>query len=298
MAVRALCESMAVKLMVQLAQELIPDYDLHKRFGSRESISIPTANAAKQIIDDICAGELFPQFVQLLVRAQDTGFRGRKYPIAYLSHLIHGIGSAGYIYDRENGMFIEDSSVRTSPNWGVLREGMDYDMTFLRFDIAGNTRLVRSNPRQKVEKTYQDLFRVVNASLARRNGRMWNFQGDGGLAAFCFSRKDMQATTCAVDVLHELFLYNKVSCILSKPLSVRFAIHSGRCIYNSNTESLKKNDVIKEIGDIEAKYTGLDSITITSKVHVCLDKRISDMFALGREKYIHNLYHYNLCLES
>ncbi|MBN1524698.1 MAG: hypothetical protein JW904_09455 [Spirochaetales bacterium] len=294
---KALCESMTVKLMVQLIQEMLPGYDLHKQFGSRESISIPSANAAKQIIEDICNAQLFPDFVQLLICAQNRGFRGRKYPIAYLSRIIQGLQIHGYIFDSENSMFVEDSRIHKSVNWGVLREGIEYEMTFLRFDICGNSKLVRNNSRKKIEKTYHDLFSMVNTALERRNGRLWTTQGDGGLAAFCFSRKDLQATMCAVEILHDLFFYNRIAREISTPLEVRFAIHSGRHVFSLNTESLKKNDTIKEISDIESKFTQPNSVTVSNKVFVCLDRRIADLFSLCKERHIYALYNYKVNLE-
>ncbi|HEQ71017.1 MAG TPA: hypothetical protein ENN69_00880 [Spirochaetia bacterium] len=297
-AVKALCESMTVKVMIQLIRELLPGYDLHKRMGFRETLSIPTANAARQIVDDICRAELFPDFVQLLVDTQEKGFKGRKYPISYLSYIIHGMKTHGYMFDPDNRMFIEDSRVQQTQNWGVLREGVDYEVTFLRFDIADNSHIVRSNPAKKVERAYQDLFSIVTSALDRRNGRIWSFQGDGGLAAFCFSRKDQQAVLAAVECLHELVLYNLGEKTISGPLAVRFAIHSGRCIYSSNTESLKKNDTVKDVVDIEHRFTRPGSCTISQKAYITLDKRIADLFTPLKEKSIHNLYNYDAALVS
>jgi hypothetical protein len=296
-AVRSLCESMGVKLMVELLQEIIPHYDLWKRLDLRESIAIPSGQAAKTIVDDVCRAGLFPQFVLVLARAQDRGFHGRKYPIAYLAQLIRGLQSHGFVYDSENDMFREDGRARKSANWGVLREGTDYHLTFLRFDVSGNSTLVRNNPAQKVEKTYREIFAFVTAALDRRNGRLWSFQGDGGLAAFAFAGQDTAAAVAAVEILHELFLYNKCRCALSSPVHMRFAVHSGKVTYGANTESLKKNDTIKEVLEIESKHTDADSITVSSKVHTSLDKRIADLFAPSKHKYMHTLYSYALGLE-
>jgi hypothetical protein len=297
MAVKALCESMTVRTMIQLVRECIHDYNLHEQTGFPQSISIPSADAAKQIVEDICRLKLFPQFVQLLIQAQNIGFKGRKYPIAYLSYIIHGIQTHGYVFDSENNMFIEDSRLRKSLNWGVLREGIEYDMTFLRFDIAGNTKLVRSYPEKIIKKAYQDLFDIVTAASEKRNGRIWNLQGDGGLIAFCFFRKDQSAVLSAVEGLHELFLYNKMSCPLDEPLKVRFAIHCGVYVFSNNTEAHKKNETIKELMEIETRYTKPNSITISNKVYISIDKRIADLFQTLSQRSHNRLFNYELDLE-
>jgi len=295
--VKALCESMTVRTMIQLVRECIQDYNLHEQTGFPQSISIPSADAAKQIVEDICKLKLFPQFVQLLIQAQNIGFKGRKYPIAYLSYIIHGIQTHGYVFDSENHMFIEDSNLCKSLNWGVLREGVEYNMTFLRFDIAGNSRLVRSYPEKTIKKAYQGLFAIVSAAVEKRNGRVWNLQGDGGLIAFCFFRKDQSAVLSAVESLHELFLYNKLACPLNEPLKVRFAVHSGVYVFSNNTEAFKKNETIKELTEIEARYTKPDSITISNKVYISIDKRMADLFQSLKQQSHNTLFNYELCLE-
>lgn len=296
MAVRALCESMTVKLMIDHTRELIANYDLHRRMRLRESISIPSANAAKQIVDDICQGQLFPAFVQLLIDTQYKGFKGRIYPIAHLSTIIHEFQSHGYIFDQANGMFIENSRIMKSINWGVLRAGEDYELTFLRFDIAGNSRIVRANAAKKVQKAYQDFYTIVGNAVDRRNGRLWNLEGDGGLAAFAFSLKDTAAALSAVECLHELFLYNRTRCALSGPLAVRFALHSGRHVYSADMESLKKSDPVKEILDIEARFTRPGSCTASNKVLIATDRRIADLFSPLKEKNPFGLSGYEMVL--
>jgi hypothetical protein len=296
-AVKALCESMTVRTMIQLARECIHNYDLHQRTGLPESISIPTADAAKQIVDDICRLELFTQFVQLLIQAQNKGFQGRKYPIAYLSYIIHGLQTHGYLFDSENNMFIEDPRLGQTLNWGVLREGQEYNLTFLRFDISDNSRLVRSYPEKTIKKAYHDLFTIVTKAIEKRNGRVWNLQGDGGLVAFCFCKKDLSAVLSAVEILHELFLYNKLDSPLKEPLEVRFAVHAGVYVFNNNTEALKKWETIKELAEIESKYTKPNSVTISNKVYIAIDKRMADLFYPLEQKSHNALFNYELNLE-
>jgi class 3 adenylate cyclase len=288
---------MTTKTMVQLAGELLPRYDLHERLGLRESVAVPTANAAGQIVDDMCRARVFPQFVQLLARAQHKGFRGRTIRIAHLSRLIRELTLQGFIFDAENDMFIEDGRTRKSLNWSVLLEGKEYNLTFLRFDVSGNSLLVRNNPAKKVDKAYRDIFGFLNSSLEKRNGRLWTFQGDGGLAAFAFSDKDLAAVLCAVDFLHELFLYNACRCPLSSPVSMRLAVHSGPHVFSFNTDSLKKADTVKEIMDIESKHTKPNSVTVSNKVFNCLDRRLADLFVAVKRAYMHTLYTYEFRME-
>ena len=51
-----------------------------------------------------------------------------------------------WLYDNNNKMFVEDSSIRISRNWGVLLEEEEYTFSFIRLDIVGNTKLVKKYP--------------------------------------------------------------------------------------------------------------------------------------------------------
>ncbi|RJP24310.1 MAG: hypothetical protein C4529_02895 [Deltaproteobacteria bacterium] len=270
-AVRSLAQSMNVHTMENLARRLIRTYDLNERTGFPPSIPIPNLDAARQIINDMNDGELFPQFINLLVEISTKGWMGKKYDIAYLKELVKEIKEHGFIYDPENKLFIEDPAVRRTRNWGVLREGQDCIFTFLRFDIVGNSELVRKYPGEVIDATYNDFGDIVKRSLNRRNGRIWSWEGDGGLIAFYFSSKNQMATLCAMEILHELFLYNRLSCRLDEPLLVRMAVHGGNCDYMSSEEEIKKLDPVKKTIEYESKYTAPNTLTVSGVIHATLD---------------------------
>lgn len=103
----------------------------------------------------------------------------------------------------------------------------------------------------------------------KRNGRIWNWEGDGGLAAFYFSQKNNSAVLSAMEIIHELFIYNMVGCRMDERLKVRIAVHSGPCQYRHNFEDIS-SDTIKKIVEIEFKYTKPDSVTFSSSVYLTL----------------------------
>jgi class 3 adenylate cyclase/ribosomal protein S19 len=270
-AVKALTESMNVETMTILAQKLIPDYSLHERTGYPERIPIPNKEAARQIVTDIRDNNIFPQFVNLLIEIHYYGLMGRRYPVAYLRDLVNGLHDFGFIYDTENRMFVEDSRMRKSRNWGVLREGEEYVFTFLRLDIVGSSVLVRTNKNEVLQSTYAHLRDIVLKAIDARNGRIWIWEGDSGLVAFHFLNKNLLATLSAMEIMHELFIYNQTRCKLDKPLLVRIAIHMGPLEYTNNEEEMKKSETIKKTVDIEANYTKPNTVTVSNLVYPLLD---------------------------
>ena len=271
---RALAESMDVRSMVHLARRFIRNYDLWERTGFSQNISIPNKDAAKQIVIDIRDSELMLDFVTMLISIHEKGLGGRRYRVPYLSDIIGEIGKSGLLYDKDSSMFFEDPRVMQTMNWGVLRESEEYIFTFLRTDIVGNSTLVRQNPTELIQKTYSELRGIVQAAIMRRSGRIWSWEGDGGLVAFYFSNKNLSAVLSAMEILHEVFIYNLTRCVLNKPLRIRLAVHSGLCQFRHNFEDIK-SDTIKKIMHMESNCTRPDSLSISSAVYQMLNQTLT-----------------------
>lgn len=276
--IRALADSLDVRTMIKLIDPLIPNYNVYKRTGQPETIPIQKQDAAKQIVHDIIARKLYLELVTRMVAYHTDGYMGKRYPINHLKEIIKEIHEFGLIYDQVNRIFVEDPALRRTRNWGTLREGEDYIFAFLRLDIVGNTKLVKQYPDHLIKRAYDDLRRIVQRNIDRRNGRIWSWEGDGGMVAFYFSNKNLFATLSGMEIIHDLFIYNQVQCPLDKPISVRLAIHGGPCVYTSNEEDIKKIDVVKKLIEIESKHTRPNSLTVSNVIKTSLDQQLAGHF--------------------
>ncbi len=299
LATKALSESMDVNVMTHMAKDIIDGYDLFQRTGFRESMVVPQRDAARQIVSDMIKEGHFFTLIITLIQFHTAGYKGRIYPISYLKDIIRMLNDqCGYIYDPENMIFVEDPAVRRTRNWGAFLEGRDYVLSFLRLDIVGNSQLVRKYPEKLVQATYGDFRKIVTAAIHKRNGRVWNWEGDGGLVAFYFANKSLLAALSGMEILNELFVYNALHCKLGEPIRVRAAVNTGLCMYTEDIEELMKNDVIKETVMIESKYTKPDTMTISNTVSSKLDASLLAAFTPvttdGREK----LYTYGIAREQ
>jgi len=293
LAVRALAESMEVKTMVHVARRLFGNYDLYERTGFPQSVPIPNRTAASQIVTDVAETDLFLEFVSLLMALERVGMAGRKYKIPRLNAIVTEILDTGYRYDSGSGTFVEDRAIRTTRNWGVLREAETYIMSFIGVDVAGNSDLVRRHGQEPMQQIYQTLRLIVTESVQRRNGRLWGWEGDGGLFAFTFEEENQRAVHAGVEVLHELFLYNLISCPLPEGLHVRLTIHNGPCEYRSDGTELKV-DTVKRLWDIDTRYGQPDHLTISAAILPSLDHSLSNRFERIPASSNENLYAYSV----
>jgi len=288
--VRSLIDSLSIDLMILLARKMIEGYDIHKRTGIQNSIPIQKNIAAQQIVRDITDRDLFPHFISLLVDIHYYGYMGRKHPIQNISSIITEIQNYGFVYDKINRIFVEDPAVRISRNWGVLMEGEEYIFTFIRIDIVGNTKLVKKYPSDIIQCTYRDLHSIIEKAIHKRHGRIWNWEGDGGLVAFHFSRRNLLAVLSAIEIINRVFLYNKLTCRLDEPLEVRVAVHTGSSEYTDNEEELKKSETIKKIIEIESLNTKPNTVTISDITSINLDhiitQNLSELNISSHKKYL------------
>jgi class 3 adenylate cyclase len=269
---------MDVKTMLVVARRVMGPYDLHERTGYPRSVPIPNQEAASRIVQDAADKDMFLDFVSLLLHIDKEGLIGRRYRIPRLRDILMEVLELGYSFDAERGSFVENAVQRKTKNWGVLREKEYYVLAFLRLDVVGSSELVRENSEQDVAEANRTLREIAQRAVHARNGRLWSWEGDGGMAAFYTDEIHAGAVHSAMEVLHELLIYNAVANTLSRPLSVRLAAHSGRTQYLHDYDEMN-SDVIKRVMELESSYTATDSITISETVYRSVDARVATRFA-------------------
>lgn len=274
---RALAESMEVKTMVHLARRLFGSYDLYERTGFPSSVPIPNRTAAKQIVEDVATTGMFLDFVATLIEVERLGMEGRAYRFPRLQAIVNEILEIGYRYDADARSFVEDSAIRTTRNWGVLKEGETYIMAFLAVDVVGNSGLVREYGQAKMSELYDSLRGIITRVVERRNGRLWGWEGDGGIVAFTFEEQNLRATLAGMEILNELFIYNLIECPLEDGLHVRVTVHNGPCEYSANGSELKV-DTIKRVWEIDSRYGLTDTLLVTDSVYPSLERVVADRF--------------------
>lgn len=290
----ALAESLDMDALKIVADRIFQYYDFYGKTGFSRNLDIPRQVAAKQFVNDVKAAGFYLKLVQVMMDIHAKGYMGKKYPINKLRQIIAEIREKGIIYDSANKIFVEDPSIRRTKNWGTLIEGEQYLFSLLRLDIAGNSKLVRQYPDDVIQATYSDFRNMVQDTIDKRNGRIWSWEGDGGLVAFFFSNKNMYATCAGMDLVNKLFIYNHTACRLNEPLNVRLAVHSGLMDYTGSEQDLKRSDIVKTVMDIEANHTSPNSLTVSDVVVNTFSKVFLDQFNPVRIEGNRVYYHYSI----
>ncbi|MCK5671884.1 MAG: hypothetical protein KAH95_00830, partial [Spirochaetales bacterium] len=158
----------------------------------------------------------------------------------------------------------------------------------------GNTKIVKKYSKEIVETTYTELNFIVQNAIDKRNGRFWMWEGDGGVIAFFFGNKNEDAILSAMEIINNIFLYNRTICKLTEPLKIRISVHSGDCEYTDKNDYFKKMEVMKTIDDMEQSYGKAESICISYPVRMMLDGFIANQFVPLGSSNTSKYYRYEL----
>jgi class 3 adenylate cyclase len=275
--VAALSQSMPVDLMQNIARMVIPDYDIYERSGFPSAIGMPRADAARHILKDFAKEGFLLKFVEALITVTSQGYMSREVRISQLPRIIAEVEDLGYRYSPAKGIFVEAGEHERTMGWGTLREGRTYEFALLRVDIVGNTQMVRKYPPEKVVAAYSSVRDMITHQVEKRDGRIWGWEGDGGVAAFYFQDKTIQATLCGMEVVHELFLFNLLGRALPEPVRVRLAVHAGPCRFLMSVKE-SGGDTIRQVELLESRYTPPGCLTTSPGVFMDLGSKLAPLF--------------------
>ncbi len=295
---RALYESVSTNDMCRFVKIFDDDYDIYRESGIPRNIPISNQNAATQIVNDMLRANRFIDLVEVLVKVSTIGYMGRKYSIKYLRTLITNLQKEGFVYDESTGQLFEDSRMRATPNWGRLLNGDQKSVAVLRLDIVGNSELVKNESAQNIERAYTDLRNIVERAVLIRAGRLWSWEGDGAVAAFVFGKKEKAVLLAGMEILNELFFYNRLHSPLSASLNVRVAAHVGLMRYNTDLTELLKDQIIKEVIMLEGKSTAIDSFSVSPGLFMYIDTVMQDLFTKKKDKYFGEVCQYSITMEK
>lgn len=261
--------------MNHVARGLLRNYDIYERSGFPDSMTIPRLDAARQVVSDCIAGDRFIELVQELARISNEGISGHRYRVQGLNDLLHTVEQFGYRYNAETSTFVEDPAIHRTRNWGVLEDGDTYVFTLIRIDVVGNSKLVQQYPETVIKETFADLREMLREVVEVRDGRIWNWEGDGATAAFYGAGTQLTGTLAAISLLHELFFYNALLCRLPEDLRIRAAVHSGRLQFFEEFERMQGAD-FSHLVEMESKFTAPQTLSLSETVYTGLTNEVAE----------------------
>lgn len=264
--------------MVKVARRLDRSYDIHARTDTPRSLAVPNKDAARRIVEDMAAAQQLVPFIEQLLEIHRSGFVGKKYRIPRVNDIIEELRTDGYLYDAGSGRFYEDVQQRKTKNWGVLQEGEHYTLGFLALDIRDNSELVRRYGPESMNGVYESVRRIIDRAIDKRNGRLWYWEGDGGIVAFFEGSVATAAVESGMEILHELILYNALWNPLEVPVELRLAVNAGSMRYHDDAAKVRTEGPVAQAQEIESRFTAPNTLAVSASVFPLLDALLQRCF--------------------
>jgi len=275
--------------MIRFAKMTCPGYDIYKTSGYREGQPIPLQDAAERITTDMVERGLYVDFVETLVQIDSKGYMGKRYSLRGLDDVLTDLLNSGYSFDKTTGSFFENQEMQVTRNWGRLLDGDERQMAVLRLDIAGNSILVKENQKTLIDKAYGDMRKFVTRAVVSRLGRLWTWEGDGALAVFMLGDFTRWSIYAGIEILNEMFIYNKVDNPLNSAINLRLSVHSGPIVYSKSEAQCLKTDTVRKAIKLESQAAVPNSLVISDTLAVAQDQALLDVFSnvksVSTEKY-------------
>jgi class 3 adenylate cyclase len=276
---KCLALSLSPEEMNRFAKMTYPEYDLYHKYGFSKGRPVGAVEAADRIVGDLLQNGYYIDFVELLIKVDSKGYMGKKFALRGIDDVIGDVINAGFSYDEDTGQFFEDQEQQITRNWGRLMEGDERQMAVIRLDIVGNSLLVKQNPKAAVDKTYNELRKIVTNAIVSRLGRLWIWEGDGALGAFLLGDYSRLAIFAGMEILNEMFVYNKVKNKLNSEVKLRISVQSGPIVYSANETKCMKSDTVQKALLLESKAAVPGSMVISESQAMSQDQSVLDIFS-------------------
>ncbi len=256
-----------------------PDLDLYKLTGYPQHLNIPIKDVSKQAVEYFHKTNRMIPLLNAIVQSTNTGFKGEQVVFNNIKSIIFEMKECGFEYNSRLNKVVMIDELCKRNDWGYLTEGNYYNFCFVSIDICGNSNFVRKYDNELIRKTYLNFKKLVQNCVEKRNGRIWSWEGDGGLAVFHVEDFMNKAILASIEILSSMTVFNMTSNHLDDDISIRIGMNAGQAEYNKNLHMIN-SEAITEARQIEKNNTLPMTISVNPNVVQNIDVAIRNYFSM------------------
>jgi len=260
-------------------------YDTHKLEGLTQRVSISPTTAAKRMVSECAENNKLETLALMLIQLDGNYLNDKIVRVFNLESFLYHQAQAGFIYNYKSRKFIQMSEDRSlMANWGSLKDGKEYTLTVASVDIAGNSKLVEKYGAPLMESVYNRLWEHIRDVLRTYDGRVWSWQGDGGLLAFPRDQDSNLSVLCCMNILLSMPVFNlRPENPIKQDIVLRIALDKGLIKFFSDTGRIVSK-VINYAAHLEKLHTKSWGISVSDAIHKELSTQLKRVFA-DKEKF-------------
>lgn len=279
--IEMLSKSFTFNDLEQIGKDLFGrKYNTHELEGISKTLSISPTNAARRLVSECSERKKIETLVITLVQMEGNYLNDKIVKIRNLENLLYHQAQYGIVYDYKQRKFL---AVKSDPtlvtNWGVLRDKKDYTLTVGSVDICKNSMLVKKHGSSTMETVYKRLLEFIRTTLYPYDGRVWSWQGDGGLIAFPKKQKVDLSISCCMNILLTLPVFNlHPDHPIADPIQLRIGVDRGTINFFADTGRIV-SETINYAAHLEKSNTDPWGISISDSVYKEINPKIRKHFA-------------------
>lgn len=262
-----------------VGREADPAFDIEEITGFGAHIVIPRKVAADAIIRYFSEQNRLIHLCSVLFQLDGKGGSGGIIELRGFRPLELALLESGYRFDKELHRFVRTQEERKTDDWGYLKDGEEYRLTFMSIDVVGSSEFIHTNLKVDIENTLRNLHHWLRFFIEAENGRLWYWHGDGGLATFLEENGANGALRSGLKILANLPIFNMEQNELEyeNDLRLRIGVHYGTAQYNSDTARIQSEDIQQSIL-IESRYCPPNTIMASESVFQLAAPEIKKLF--------------------
>lgn len=280
------------RLCNKLGSKLEPLFNIHKISGISEKITLQPLTMAQNLVDYFFSKNQQINLLNEIIKAALNGIDGYQVTIYNLNNIIKELEKMGYFFDKNLKQLVYKDEEKKLNDWGVLENNKEYSFCFVSVDIVKNSKITRENNPWIIKETYKTFYNFINEKILARNGRIWLWEGDGGLISFFGDDAINKAVFATLDFYLSLPVFNAVFNKINRVIIPRIAIHYGKAEYKNNINSIQSED-IDFTKEIEKKFALAGEIIISNVVFISLNSNLKILFKPCEKSYPFELYKLN-----
>ncbi|TVQ36489.1 MAG: adenylate/guanylate cyclase domain-containing protein [Spirochaetaceae bacterium] len=258
---------------------LFGKFDVYALLKEQNHITIPARSAAQLLVEHCSARDCNAKLIHLLVETDGSQFMGRQVSVDGIELFLQKLSGSGLVYDFSRRRVIK---AKDDPfemiNWGSLRSGKSYPLTVMSVDVVGSSALSRRHGARKIGKALFHLACHLKGKLRPYDGRVWNWNGDGGIIAFGFKEHEARAVRFALELQLTMPVFNtRLDLPAGVELALRVGLDSGRLTFASDVGSIV-SDVINYACHLEKSAVPAGSVGVSKVLHDRLPPRLAALF--------------------
>jgi len=288
----SLSNSLSARMCNKLGERLEPLFNIHKISGISEKITMQPRNMAKNFVDYFFSKNKEFALVNELIKVSNHGIDGYSINVYNVNVLLKELQKLGYFFDKAHDQLVLIDHNSILPDWGILEDNKEYSICLVSVDIVKNSKIVREDNPRLIKETFKSFHNFINAKITNRDGRLWIWEGDGGIIAFYGDDAVNRAVFSVLDFYLSLPVFNAVFNKIKTAIVPRIAVHFGKVLFKKDI-FLIKSDAIDTVREIEKNYTKAGEFLLTNIVHISLNTNLKNLFVPVNKVYKHELLKFN-----